>query len=302
MCPSIIFTSLLVLIFLISNAFANSSSYYDSDGATVFPIENKNIVIKKEIVKISPKPETNTKWLAKCEFTFYNKSDSEELVTMGYPDWLNNNFWRDYIFTDSLNKKKEATISKYIDSDKEAKKLLYPNNDNYFDDWGYAKAYLKGYKEGKLPYVKEAWLIDDLKIIVDEKEVKTTHKSIEIKIKVEKKFEKEFAIKPSEPLGAFVWKVNFKPKETKTVKVTFSFAGLTDYGGYQEVSYLLRTGALWADKIGEADIYWDLKGRGQPDDDIHPKNYRIENNVIHWHFEDFEPNEDISILVGYDRD
>ncbi len=78
--------------------FANSSSYYEGDGSTILPIENKSIVLKKEIVRIKPDPEgrpkiarkgAKTRWLAACELIFYNKSDAEEWVLMGSPDWLN---------------------------------------------------------------------------------------------------------------------------------------------------------------------------------------------------------------------
>ncbi len=94
--------------------------------------------------------------------------------------------------------------------------------------------------------------------------------------------------------------MKFKPKETKIVNVTFSFGGLNDIGGYQEVSYILKTGALWADEIGEADIYWNYKDREVDVNRIFPSKFKIDNKVIHWHFENFEPNDDISIFVTYD--
>jgi len=70
----------IILIFsFTANVLANSSSYYEGDGSTIFPIENKNIVLKKEIVRIKPDSkgksqimatEAKLRWLATCEFIF----------------------------------------------------------------------------------------------------------------------------------------------------------------------------------------------------------------------------------------
>lgn len=97
--------------------------------------------------------------------------------------------------------------------------------------------------------------------------------------------------------AAYIWKLPFNPRETRTIKVTFSFESLTDAGGYQESTYLLRTGALWADKIGEADIYWDIRGRKIDLKKVFPKGFEYKDNVLHWKFKDFEPSEDISIYM-----
>ena len=282
-----VFAFLLVFIFLISNAFANSSSYYDGDGATIFPIENKSIVMKKEIVKIKPKPKTSG-WLAECEFVFYNKGESEEMVTMGYPDWLNtlyipgNNgaFWK---YFDSL----PLTIKKNYE-------------ETGFDaGYGYIEIYFEGYKDGKLPYINSAWNLHDLKVTIDGNKQQTKHKPIDVKIKIKKRYKMYFSANAAPPSAAFAWKVNFKPKETKTVKVSFSFGGLSDAEGYAEASYLLQTGALWADTIGEADIYWDIKGQDIDMKRTFPLGYEFKNNIIHWHFENFEPTDDISIFEGH---
>ena len=104
---------------------------------------------------------------------------------------------------------------------------------------------------------------------------------------------------PEDPQGAHTWRIRFKPRETKKVEVTFSFGGLNTFGGPQELSYLLKTGSLWADKIGEADIYWNFNGRRVDVSRISPAGYKIKNDVIHWHFEDFEPNADITIFAAH---
>src|SRR6185369_16931641 len=93
-------------------------------------------------------------------------------------------------------------------------------------------------------------------------------------------------------------KVTFAPHETKQVKVSFSFSGFHEAEGYQKAIYILQTGALWADKIGMADIYWDIKGQNVNVKQIVPQDFKQEGNIIHWHFEDFKPTEDIVIYEG----
>lgn len=136
-------------------------------------------------------------------------------------------------------------------------------------------------------------------VIVDGSKLKAVHKPINTNIKAEKKHEKSFAIGSEESLGAFIWQVQFGPAETKTVKVAFSFGGLSELSSYQELSYILKTGALWAGNIEQADIFWDLNGRELEVKDIRPNGYKLHDKVIHWHFEHFKPSEDIDMLVTY---
>lgn len=286
-------TVLLTMIFCIvaGSSSANSSSYYDGDGVTIIPIENKNIVMKSEIVKIRPdlRNKSTNRWLAECEFTFYNKSDSEESVTMGYPDWL------EYYFNPGdLNAIQQNLYSRYSATYKGREQLC--EKDPIFCE---STIYFQGYKNGKLPYFKKAWKVHDLVVIIDRSKLKTVHKPINTNIKAVKKREKSFAKGPEESIGAFIWQVQFGPTETKVVKVMFSFGGLSELSTYQELSYLLKTGALWADNIEQADIYWDLYGRELKVEDIRPKGYKLNNKVIHWHFENFKPSEDIGIFVTY---
>jgi hypothetical protein len=270
-----------ISVILSSSVLADSSSYYDKDGATVFPIENKSIVMKEEIVKIEPTTSDYRTWRAICEFNFFNKSTLEESVTMGYPDWLNRRF--------ELEKNK-AFWNYFNTLPAEFKKRYDAKQGGMFAvGYGYDEVYIKGYKEGKLPYISNAWNLHDLKVIIDGEKPKTTHKAIIDKRSL-----------PGD--GAYIWKVIFKPHETKTVRVSFSFRGFTDEGDYQKVSYVLRTGALWADNIGVADIYWNIKGRDIDLKQVIPHGYKIENNIIHWHFEDFEPKEDIFISRGENPD
>lgn len=248
--------------------FANSSSYYDKDGATVYPLETSSIVMKKEVVKIKP---SKGGWSATCVFTFENKSDSNEFVTMGYPDWLKANF----------DARGIESFWKYFNTLPAKTRKAYEEQ-SFVVGYGYDQVYVKGYREGKLPYISEAWNLHDLAVTIDGKKVKTKHKAV-------------IDAKSLPGDGAFIWNVTFTPHETKQVKVSFSFSGFNEMGGYQKAIYILQTGALWADKIGMADIYWDINGQDVNLKQIVPQDYKMEGNTIHWHFEEFEPVEDIVI-------
>lgn len=270
----VLFRSVIQLCLLIafnSTVFANSSSYYDKDGASVFPLETNNIVMQKEVVRIKP---TKDGWRATCEFTFYNKTEAIEPVTMGYPDWLNENFDASGI----------KAFWKYFKTLPAEKRKAY-GEPPFATGYGYDQVYFKGYKEGKLPYIAKAWNLHDLAVALDGEKVNIKHKAV-----VERKD------LPGD--GAYIWKVSFAPHETKLVKVTFSFNGLNDIDGYQKAIYILQTGALWADKIGMADIYWDIKDQDVKIKQIVPQDFKVEGSIIHWHFENFKPTEDIVVYAG----
>ncbi len=279
---------ILAATFLLINstAFTNSSSYYDKDGSSVIPIENKNIRMEKEVVKIRADHDNNNEqngygiWLADCVFIFVNTSEIEETVTMGYPDWLNDRYEPDKYDTSYWN---------YFDSLPEK-----PNRNDIGFILGseYSRIYFAGYRQGKVAYRDSAWKLHDLKVLVNNRQVKVVHKPINIQIQVSES-KGRYVRQPEPPVGTYIWKMRFKPKEVIKVQVTFSFSGLTDVGGYQQVAYLLRTGALWADTIGTADIYWNATGRSVRLAPGTPPVLNIENNVLHWHFENIEPSADI---------
>lgn len=211
---------------------------------------------------------------------------------MGYPDWVNP-FAMTAIMEE--NHKADDLVYKFFQSDPEAKQIM--EYFHLFPQIGYPKAYLSGYQRGKLPYIEQAWVINDLKVLIDNAIIKATHKPIGIKIIINKKHKDEFVADADSPAGAFIWNVKFLPGQTRIVKISFSFGGLEDIG-YQEASYLLTSGALWADTIQSADIQWLLGPYKIIEDRIYPKGYTVNENTIHWHFENFEPKEDISIFVN----
>ena len=275
-----------VVAMVCGTAFANNSSNYDKDGATVIPIESKSIRMEKETVMIKADHDEDGKWLADCEFVFVNTSDLEEPVTMGYPDWLNS----------SYDPKKNKQFWDYFNSLPEKTRKYYEDGDSRVGH-GYGDVYFEGYKKGILHYLNTAWNLRDLEVFVNGKRIKTVHKPIEIKLKVPAADRKKFSQVPYPPVGAHIWTLRFKPNEKMTVRITFSFSGLSDIAGYQQVAYLLQTGALWADTIGTADIFWNTAGRRTSIAPGSPPLQSTENDVMHWHFENYKPTEDIVLYA-----
>lgn len=93
----------------------------------------------------------------------------------------------------------------------------------------------------------------------------------------------------------YIKKVIFEPLSLKRVKdiykVTFSGSSSNDLW----FNYTMKTGANWKGKIGKADIY--IRFRCLPCEivDIKPDNYLINDSLIEWHFEYFEPTENIGV-------
>jgi hypothetical protein len=95
---------------------------------------------------------------------------------------------------------------------------------------------------------------------------------------------------------AYVWKMTFNRGQVRAIRNTYNFRGVYRSDGTIELNYVLVTGALWKEKIGTADIIFDL-GKINPHFaySIKPAGYVIKNNQISWSFKDYEPEEDIEI-------
>jgi len=97
----------------------------------------------------------------------------------------------------------------------------------------------------------------------------------------------------------YTFKVTFAPNETKLIKNTY-YSNLVLYSTMgTSFNYILKSGSSWAGKIGKADIIFKITSPQQIYEVryIRPKDkeFKVENNQISWHFEDFEPDFDISI-------
>ncbi len=117
--------------------------------------------------------------------------------------------------------------------------------------------------------------------------------------------------------GFMTWPVTWRPGELKIIKCTYNTGELEEYWGMGKgwrLRYIVRTGALWRGNIGRADIRVTFqvdprtKGPGVlkyqdvalNSDALFRISYPdkatwTSKNKIHWHFEEWEPTEDIFI-------
>ncbi|MBN2501287.1 MAG: hypothetical protein JXB38_10960, partial [Anaerolineales bacterium] len=95
--------------------------------------------------------------------------------------------------------------------------------------------------------------------------------------------------------------VTFPPGEDVTIKVTYTAAGYMDdqVEGHIDFAYVLRTGAGWKDTIGKADIVARLPYEVEELNwwGCLPEDCMTTGSEISWHYEDFEPEEDIRFTV-----
>ncbi|MBI9050856.1 MAG: DUF4424 family protein [Anaerolineaceae bacterium] len=91
--------------------------------------------------------------------------------------------------------------------------------------------------------------------------------------------------------------VSFPPGEQVIIEVQYKVYGYKTDDSFVRYKYILQTGEGWYDTIGSADVVIKLPyeldetiiRNCQPDDCV------IDENTVSWHYEDFEPDENIEI-------
>ena len=95
----------------------------------------------------------------------------------------------------------------------------------------------------------------------------------------------------------YLKRVHFGTGQTRVIRNVYRAPLGAVSNGEEFFHYILVTGASWKGKIGRSDIIVDLSALGSVTDlSIRPAGYRRANNRIAWRFENYEPNEDISIV------
>lgn len=95
----------------------------------------------------------------------------------------------------------------------------------------------------------------------------------------------------------YLKRVHFGTGQTRVIRNVYRALLGAISNGEEFFHYILVTGASWKGKIGRSDIIVDLSALGSVTDlSIRPAGYRRANNRIAWRFENYEPNEDISIV------
>jgi hypothetical protein len=103
---------------------------------------------------------------------------------------------------------------------------------------------------------------------------------------------------------AYVSRVEFEPRQVRRVRVRYTAESDSRHAIEHEWSYILKTGAHWKGRIGEARVtvhfpmYLPSPGVGPYTVEavsIRPKGYKAEGQMVTWVFKDFKPSEDIVI-------
>jgi hypothetical protein len=103
--------------------------------------------------------------------------------------------------------------------------------------------------------------------------------------------------------AVFLWPVSFAKGQERKIdvayRISWSDADRTEYG--TSVDYILTTGAFWREPIGEADITFQFADSFPIVAlDARPLGFHFDGRSLHWHRENFLPDENISI--AYNRE
>ena len=102
----------------------------------------------------------------------------------------------------------------------------------------------------------------------------------------------------------YTFTVPFEKGETKSIRHTYSVQGTEWSNGEYEFKYILKTGALWKDKIKNIKIKMILpKSSVSEITRIAPKEHKIgqdqDNNLLYWEFHDIKP--DFNIVANFQK-
>jgi tetratricopeptide (TPR) repeat protein len=140
----------------------------------------------------------------------------------------------------------------------------------------------------------------DLRVWVNSVEVETDihfEKMVDVIASPNEEGEKVYI---TAPCWAF-FEVSFPPEQDVFVTVTYSMEGYRyiSTAGRTNFKYVITTGAGWKDEIGKADIVARLpyEANHLNVNECFPKEFAISGREVSWHFEEFEPLENISLFI-----
>jgi hypothetical protein len=232
--------------------FADDTAYnFDGNGDTVVPVNNNEIEMVNEVVKMRLDHSLN-QWFVDAEFVFRNTGPEADVI-MGFPD----------------------EIVKYNEPGETTKFPITTSSGTY------------------------SWTISNFSTVVGDSQVMLEHKELS-------RQQQSFGVEGD---GAYIWKVHFKKRETKTVRNTYTVGlgkrEITGYSMFKEFSfkYIVRTGARWKGKIEKASFYIDLYNTPySPLFKFDPEPQSVEKGVYCLQYENVEPDFDILVNGFYIAD
>ncbi len=272
----------------------------------IYTVENCEIRMESEIVKVDLFPE---KSIVNCVFEMKNYGPTTSLE-VGFPV-MDFDYWNfgGYSEMDKANfkikvdskflSKEDIKVPKELDSvyqqfmtvlglEKEHKRKI---------DSTYQSHNVKHRKNGSLIFPK------DLKKREMQKAIDSIHNFYWDNGLTTDLISKFHDLTKNGKFPWYVWDVNFKENETKTIIVKYELpSGLFGKNKFRYFKYILNTGAGWYKDIGKVEIILHLIDFSLNDvEDISPKGYTINKSkkTINWTFKNLEPTEKDDIYVQY---
>jgi YARHG domain len=222
------------MIFSASAVLADGVTVYEVSGKTIIPVQENNIRMANETVRVKDEKVTAT-------FTFKNVTDKQVAIKMGFP-----------------------------------------------------------FKIGEDPLSTGTFggMKTDLKFIVkvNKSDVPATKMAVADAYRQKTGEEYDFM---------YTWPIVFQPKEKKVVECSYNVQWGDDLGLNGGFSYIAKTGSLWKSTLDYADFYIELSDgtyrrfkSGRYNFKISPPGYKLNGQVIEWHFTNWKPNTDF--IVSYD--
>ena len=258
------FFFLTVLLLLSPLTIWADDSAFGGDAANVYPIENTEIQMVKEKVRVFP--TTDGLWKTEATFWFKNLSNKTVDVQMGFPDWQisdvddNGNekpHWAILAFISKVDDKPIATEHKLLGKD--------PSKMDYQGAYLWRVSF-KPHEEKKL---QSSYIFGGFQQSA--------------------MFGEALRKSAGAVKGGDWWQAS---PETKVAKEM-------EQSPFQKILYILKTGKNWAGQIEEAEITVALPSNQNPlTVSPIPPGYTYENNKITWHFKNFKPTQDAVVFIA----
>ncbi len=288
-------TSPLLFALLLSGfAHANDGAFH-GNGATVFAYKEHRVQMVSEHIRIRYAPNEahpRRDWAAECSFTFQNLTDQPLSLQMGFPDSRShpNQDWSIQAFETQVHGATVPTMHKAVNP--EPLSPILPQ--------------LRDETPSKPPE-------PDADTVAWREMAKAAIARMDLGFS-----------------GAYTWPVDFKAKEQLTVQNRYRFGGVgsmgpinlclrdrepvpggafwhadpmaTGLGGgpCSEATYVVTSGKTWVAPIGEAIIEIETPPGVAPNHIIpYPPATEVTPDKVRWHFKDFRPTQELSVVFAY---
>lgn len=298
---------ILIVLCLFLTAFTVDIAPNPISANGIYTVEDGKVRMESEVVEVDLFPE---KSIVNCTFEMTNYGDSTSLE-VGFPV-MDFDYWDFGGYSQTDKAKFEIQVDNKILSKediqvpKELERVYQEFMTIYTLEKEHQTKIDSTYKSYNVKYRKNGSLIfpKGLRGKEMQKTIDSIHKFYWNKTDLSGDLISEFHdLTENGKFPWYVWEVNFKENETKTIKVSYKLpSGLSGKNASRYFKYILNTGAGWYKDIGKADIILKLNGIDLASvEELKPNNYfrDKERNRVLWHFENIEPTEKDDIYLQY---